>query len=105
MPEEMRDPRIDPLGRSAVLTATQVRLTFAPRDADAKPVALKVSLEPDKIAKMQSMLKLGRVHIQVKEGFGEERSVELSLPEMLLIFELADRFITELPNAERAANG
>lgn len=98
----MNDPRIDALSNSAILTDTQLRLTFAPRDPQAKVTALKVPVRADKIDQMQAMMQLGTVHIQLKAGFGLERSIELSGPELMILMDAADRFVTELPAAQRA---
>ncbi len=98
----MTDPRIDPLGSSAILTDTQVRVSFAPHDGEARVVALSSKSRADRLLQMQSLMALGRVHIQVKAGFGAERSIELSPPEVMVIFELLDRFVTELPRAQQA---
>lgn len=94
-----RDPRIDRLGNAAILTDTQVRLAFAPHDPKAKPVALKFDAPRLDIDRMQAMMKLGRVHLQIKAGFAPERHIELSGPELMFIMELGDRFVTELPAA------
>lgn len=98
----MTDPRIDPLTSAAILTDTQMRLAFAPQDPDAKVVALTVPVRNAKLAQMQSLMQLGRIHLQVKAGFGEERSIELSGPELMVLIDMADRFVTELPRAQQS---
>lgn len=98
----MADPRIDPLTSSAILTDTQFRLAFAPADPDAKITALTVPVRGTKITQMQALMALGRVHFQVKAAFGEERSIELSGPELMVLIDMADRFVTELPRARQA---
>ncbi len=98
----MTDPRIDPLGASAILTDTQVRLSFAPSDPDERVIALKSNSRAANLLQMQGLMALGRVHLQVKAAFGEERSIELSPPEIMVVMELLDRFVTELPRASRA---
>lgn len=98
----MPDPRIDPLNSAAIITDTQMRIAFAPADPDAKITALKVPVRNAKLAQMQAQMLLGRVHIQIKAAFGEERSIELSGPELFVLMDLADRFVTELPRAQAA---
>lgn len=98
----MSDPRIDPLERAAILTDTQLRLAFAPADPQAKITALKLPVRAAKIAALQSRMQLGTVHIQIKDGFGAERSIELSGPELMILMDMADRFVTELPRAQQA---
>lgn len=98
----MTDPRIDPLGSSVILTDTQVRVSFAPHNDEERVIALKSNSRQLTLDQMQSLMALGRVHLQVKAGFGIERSIELSPPEVMVIFELLDRFVTELPRASRA---
>lgn len=98
----MTDPRIDPLGSSAILTDTQVRVSFAPHDPDERAIALHTKSRSTTLLEMQSRMALGRVHIQVKAAFGEERHIDLSPPEIMVIMELLDRFVTELPRAQRA---
>jgi hypothetical protein len=97
------DPRIDKLGNAAVLTDTQVRLSFAPQDEKANVIGITAPIRALKILQMASLMQVGRVHIQIKEGFGEERHLELSGPELMIIMDLADRLVTELPAAQRAA--
>lgn len=98
----MTDPRIDKLASSAILTNTQFRMSFAPRNPEARITALKFEARADKIAQMQNLMQLGTIHIQIKAGFGEERSIELSGPEAMLLFDGLDKFITELPRAQAA---
>lgn len=98
----MTDPRIDPLGANAILTDTQVRVSFAPHDQEERVIALASKSRSNTLLEMQTRMALGRVHIQVKAAFGEERSIELSPPEIMVIMELLDRFVTELPRAQRA---
>lgn len=98
----MPDPRIDPLSNAAILTDTQVRISFAPRDEKAKVVALKVPVRAAKLVEMQSIMQLGTIHLQLKAGFAAERHLEMTGPELMVLLEMADRFITELPRAQRA---
>lgn len=98
----MTDPRIDPLARSAILTDTQVRIAFAPHDPEAKVTAITVPVRGAKITALQSQMQLGTVHIQIKAAFGDERHLELSGPELMVLMELVDRFVTELPRAQAA---
>lgn len=102
MPEPilLRDPRIDALSNSAILTDTQVRLTFAPRNPDSRVLAKLLNVSADKITQMQALMQLGTIHLQIKAGFGAERSIELNGPEGLILMELFDRFITELPRVD-----
>jgi hypothetical protein len=95
MPE--RDPRIDTLGNAAILTDTQIRLAFAPLDPKEKTVALKVEQTKLNLDRMQAMMRLGVIHLQIKAGFASERHIELTGPELMLIMELGDRFVTHLP--------
>lgn len=97
------DPRIDPLGRAAILTDTQVRIAFAPRDPEAKIIALKVPVRAAKLDEMQLLMQLGTIHLQLKAGFAGERHLELTGPELMVLMEMADRFVTELPRAMKAA--
>lgn len=98
----MSDPRIDSLGSSAILTDTTLRLTFAPVDESAKVTALKVPVRHDKLVQLQSVMQLGKVHLQIKAGFAPERSIELTGPELMVLIDMADRFVTELPRAQAA---
>lgn len=98
----MTDPRIDPLGASAILTDTQVRVSFAPSDPEERVIALSSKSRQDRLLQMQALMALGRVHVQVKAAFGAERNIDLSPPEIMVLMELLDRFITELPRAQRA---
>lgn len=98
----MPDPRIDPLGATAIFTDTQVRIAFAPLAPEAKIIALKVPVRKAKVDQMQSIMQLGTIHIQLKAWFAAERHLELSGPELMVLMEMADRFITELPRAQKA---
>lgn len=96
----MTDPRVDKLGNSAILTDTQFRIAFAPRDEKAKIVALKADVRQTKTDQLSSMMALGMVYIQVKAAFGIERTIALTPPEVVILMDLFDKFITELPKAE-----
>ena len=98
----MTDPRIDTLGNSAILTDTQMRLVFAPHDPDARVIALGKGISAFTVANLSASMPLGKVHFQVKAGFAAERSVKLTVAELFLLIELADRFVTGLPGAQRA---
>lgn len=98
----MTDPRIDPLGASAILTDTQFRMTFAPLNEAERVVAMKFHARRAKIDQMQSLMKLGTIHIQIKAGFSPERHYELSGPEAMLLMDGLDKFVTELPRAQQA---
>jgi hypothetical protein len=93
-----KDPRIDPLGAAAILTDTQLRVAFAPLDPKAKVVALQVPIRKAKIDQLQSLMALGTVHVQIKAGFGAERSIELTGPEIMILLDALDKFVTELPS-------
>lgn len=96
------DPRVDPLGAAAILTDTQFRLSFAPRDPDERVIALQFQARKAKIDQMQSLMQLGEVHVQVKAGFAAERHVVYTGPEIILLMDAFDRLVTELPAAQRA---
>lgn len=98
----MTDPRIDPLPRSAVVTDTHIRLTFAPADQLDKVTAISAPLPALKLTRMQSLMQLGAIHIQIKAPFTDERHLQLSGPELMVLMEMADRFVTELPRAQAA---
>lgn len=99
----MTDERIDPLGNSAILTDTQIRLAFAPQDPKANLIAMKLDVRKDRTDRMAALMQVGKVHLQVKAGFAPERSIELTGPELMILMDMADRFVTELPAARRAA--
>lgn len=99
----MKDPRIDPLNNAAILTDTVMRLAFAPADPKAKVTALCVPMRAAKLDAMQTSMRLGTVHLQLKAGFAPERHIELTPPELFALLEMGDRFLTELPDAQRAA--
>ena len=96
----MTDPRIDPLGAAAILTDTQLRVAFAPADPKTKIVALKVPIRKAKIDQLQSLMALGTVHVQLKAGFGAERHIELTGPEIMILMDALDKFVTELPSSQ-----
>jgi hypothetical protein len=96
------DPRIDPLGASAILTNTQFRFTFAPADAAAKVTALKLEVRADKLAQMAALLAVGDVHVQLKAGFAPERHIVITPAEIIVLMDMMDKFITELPRARAA---
>lgn len=96
------DPRIDPLNSSAILTDTQLRCSFAPRDPEERVVALQVPVRKAKLDQLASMMKLGTFHIQIKSGFEPERSIALKPEEVPLLMDALDRVVTELPRAQAA---
>jgi hypothetical protein len=97
-----QDPRIDPLGTSAILTDTQFRIAFAPIDQMVKATGLMFKARKAKLDDMQSQMRVGDVHVQIKAGFAPERHVVLTGPETMLLMDAFDKFITELPDASRA---
>lgn len=99
----MTDHRIEPLGAAAILTDTQFRIAFAPTDPADKATALQFTVRKAKIDQLQSQMRLGAIHVQIKAGFAAERHVVLTGPEILLLMDAFDKFITELPDASRAA--
>lgn len=96
------DHRIDLLGAAAILTDTQFRIAFAPQDPSDKATALQFVARKAKMEQLQSQMRLGDVHVQVKAGFAAERHFVLSGPEIVLLMDAFDKFITELPDASRA---
>lgn len=98
----MTDPRIDPLGNSSILTDTVMRLAFAPVDKDAKITALKVPVRVKNVQALDAAMLKGTIHLQIKAGFGFERTIEMSPAELMIFIDMADRFITELPQARKA---
>lgn len=94
------DPRVDPLGSSAILTDTRIRLTFAPERPEARVVALEKEVRLAQVEQLTGMMQLGKVHIQIKDGFAPERKLVLKPAEMVMIYDLVDRFIAELPRVD-----
>lgn len=94
------DPRIDALGHSAILTDTVLRLTFAPARPEARVVALRQEVRKDKIDQVAALTQQGVVHLQVKAGFGSERHLTLSPAEAVILFQMLDAFIHELPRVD-----
>lgn len=98
-----QDPRAEPLGAAAILTDTQFRLSFLPRDPNERAIAMQFVARAAKMGDMQSQMRLGDVLVQVKAGFASERQITLSAPEIVLLMDAFDKFITELPAASLAA--
>lgn len=94
------DPRVPALGAVAILTDLQVRLVFAPQRPEARVVALPIEVNQMKVAQLGAMMQQGDVHLQVKNGFGPERKIVLSPPEVAILYDLLDKFITELPRVD-----
>lgn len=95
-----QDPRVDPLGNTAILTDTRIRLTFAPARPEARVVALEKEVRAAQVEQLAGMMQLGKVHVQIKDGFGAERKLVLKPAEMVMIYDLMDRFIAELPRVD-----
>lgn len=98
----MNDHRIEPLGAAAILTDTQFRIAFAPTDPADNAIALKFTARKAKTDDMQMSMRSGAVHVQIKAGFAPERHIVLTGPEIMLLMDAFDKFITELPDASRA---
>lgn len=94
------DPRIDPLGRTAILTDTQFRITLAPARPESRVVALEKAVNASRIAAIAAQTQQGKVHIQIKAGFAEERHIVLDPAELALVYSMLDMFIQELPRAD-----
>lgn len=95
-----QDPRIDALGSSAILTDTQLRITFAPERPEARVVALRKDARCDQITRLETMTQRGKVHLQLKRGFAAERHLVLDPAEVALLYEMLDMFIQELPRVD-----
>jgi hypothetical protein len=95
------DPRVDPLGNNAILTDTRIRISLAPRRPEVRVVALEQSVRAAQIERLASMTQQGVVHLQLKEGFAPERHYVLSPAELALLYDMLDKFITELPRVDR----
>lgn len=99
------DPRIDPLGNTAILTDTQMRLAFAPRDPKAKVVGMALEVRKAKLDQIAALMQLGTFHIQLKSGFEAERHYTFKPEEVPLLLDALDKMVTELPRAQAAAKG
>ena len=96
------DPRIDPLGRAAILTDTQLRVAFAPRDPKERVIGFGVEVRKTQMYQLAGMMKLGSFHVQLKTGFEDERHYEFKPEEVPMLMDALDKIITELPAAQRA---
>lgn len=96
---DIRDERIDALTNAAILTDTQIRLAFAPENPKTRIMALKHDIRQKQVDLLGVKCSRGSVHLQIKSGFGRERHIELTIPELLLVQALADKFVMELPSA------
>ncbi len=96
---DIRDERIDALTSAAILTDTQIRLAFAPENPKSRITALKKDARQSDIDLLSVQCSRGSVHLQIKSGFGRERHIELTIPELLLIQALMDQFVMGLPAA------
>lgn len=96
------DPRIDPLGRAAILTDTQLRLAFAPLDPKAKVTGMALEVRKAKLDQIASLMQLGTFHIQLKSGFEPERHYTFKPEEVPLLLDALDKMVTELPRAQSA---
>lgn len=94
------DPRVPDLQGGAILTDTQIRLTFAPARAESRVLAAQIAVPKSRIDDMQPMVQQGQVHIQLKAGFGPSRRLVLTAAEVFLLQDALDRFITELPQVD-----
>lgn len=98
----MKDERIDALRNAAILTDTQLRFTFAPAKTDKRVLALGKDIRSSQVGSLQMQCSHGLAHLQIKAGFAPERKIELTLPELLLVLELGQRFVDELAAASTA---
>ncbi len=97
------DPRISPLGATAILTDTQIKLTFAPTRPEARVVGLQIEVNAMKMAQMSALMQQGAVHVQIKAGFAAERRLTFTPAEMVTLYDMLDKFITELPRVDDKA--
>jgi len=94
------DPRVPDLQGGAILTDTQIRLTFAPVREEARVVAAQVATAQARVNDLAVLLQRGAVHIQLKAGFAESRRLIVSPAEAYLLYDALDRFITGLPTVD-----
>jgi hypothetical protein len=94
------DPRIDALGSTAILTDTQFRVTLAPARPEARVVALRNEVNLMRISQIAALTQQGSVHIQIKAGFAPERKLVVTPAELALLYDLLDKFVTELPRVD-----
>ena len=93
-----QDPRLDvKLPRSAILTDTRVRLSFLPDAEPERIITAEKEVPQTRLLQMAPMMRQGKVHIQIKAGFADERSLVLTPAELLILTQAADQFLTELP--------
>ncbi len=104
-PEREVDLRVDALGRTAILTDTQFRITLAPERAESRVVALEKSVPKTNIDALDANTQRGKVHIQIKAGFSPERHLVLSPAELALLYTMLDTFIQELPRVDDKTGG
>lgn len=99
----IRDERVDALVNAAILTDTQIRMAFAPENPKSRIIAVKQDIRQAQVDMLRIKCSRGSVHLQIKSGFGRERHIELTIPELLLVQALADKFVMELPSASGSA--
>lgn len=97
------DPRIDKLPNAAILTDTQLKLTFAPANPDARVVALAIPIRKTRIDNLALLMQQGKVHLQLKAGFAPERHLVFEPAEIALLHDMLDRFMQELPTVDKKA--
>lgn len=96
------DERIDPLKAAAILTDTQIRIAFAPQNPKSRITAMKVDVREKQVQDLALYTSTGTVHLQIKAGFGRERHMELTLPEVLLLRTALEKFVMQMPTASVA---
>lgn len=92
--------KIPPLEVSALdLTASRFKISFVPAKSDARITATALDVPARKMADIQLQCSLGYTCVQVRSGMAGETRLEISLPELIVLHGLIDKFIQELPTA------
>lgn len=95
------DPRLKgSLPQPEVLRNKVVGITFVPPSADEAVFEAVVEADWTNLANMAVKLRPGKVRLQIA-GFGGEREIIFeNTAELMLVYQMMDRFITELPSVE-----
>lgn len=80
-----------------IIGSTVLQMSFIPKNKKQMPVGLGHELPMDKVAELALKMRKGQVRFQVRRMTGEEVDIVLSPAELMMLIDMSDRFVTELP--------
>lgn len=88
-----------PLEGPRVFGSINIRVTLIPpADApDQKLLALEQSIDTLTLSALATKMHRGTVELDITDAFGKQRSLRVSTAELIVMLQMAEKFVQELP--------